>query len=81
MREPFQVALAKFLSGNLLHGRAKANPFSPSLSLDPSHFMVGAGSGAILSMLSFALCDSGDGILIPSPSYPGFGILEMNKMN
>jgi histidinol-phosphate/aromatic aminotransferase/cobyric acid decarboxylase-like protein len=49
------------------HGRT-------STYIDPSCFMVGAGSGAILSMLAFALGDPGDGVLIPSPSYPGYGI-------
>jgi gliotoxin/aspirochlorine biosynthesis aminotransferase len=32
---------------------------------------VGNGAGSIINMLAYALCESGDGIIIPSPYYSG----------
>ncbi len=31
-----------------------------------------AGAGSVLEMLFYVLCDSGDGVLVPTPSYAGF---------
>lgn len=53
-------AVADFL------GRRAARPLSPE------HIAVASGASAILEMLSFALCDPGDAILIPAPYYSGF---------
>src|SRR5690606_9617068 len=33
---------------------------------------VVAGAGAVLELLFFAICDPGDGVLVPTPSYAGF---------
>ncbi len=34
--------------------------------------VVLAGAGAVLEMLCYVICDSGDGVLVPTPSYAGF---------
>ena len=31
-----------------------------------------AGAGSVLELLFFAICDPGDGVLVPTPSYAGF---------
>ncbi|MEM7541142.1 MAG: aminotransferase class I/II-fold pyridoxal phosphate-dependent enzyme, partial [Pseudomonadota bacterium] len=39
---------------------------------EPEQLIVLAGAGAILECLFYAICDPGDGVLIPTPSYAGF---------
>jgi aspartate/methionine/tyrosine aminotransferase len=41
-------------------------------SLEPDSIVIAVGASAILEILSFALCDPGDTILVPTPYYPGF---------
>ena len=38
----------------------------------PEHLSVLAGAGSVLEMLFHNLCDPGDAVLAPSPSYPLF---------
>jgi len=40
--------------------------------VDPSHVCASSGVGACLEMLSFALCEDGESMLIPAPYYTGF---------
>lgn len=56
----FREAIAEFLGR-----RAGRN-------LSPNNITVASGASAILEMLSFAVCDPGDAILIPTPYYSGF---------
>jgi aspartate/methionine/tyrosine aminotransferase len=39
---------------------------------NPDHIFVAAGASAVISMLSLALFDEGDSVLIPAPYYAGF---------
>jgi aspartate/methionine/tyrosine aminotransferase len=39
---------------------------------DPARISVLAGAGAALEAVFYALCDPGDGVLVPTPSYAGF---------
>lgn len=39
---------------------------------DPARISVLAGAGAVLEAVFYALCDPGDGVLVPTPSYAGF---------
>ncbi|KAJ8480253.1 hypothetical protein OPV22_023980 [Ensete ventricosum] len=39
---------------------------------DPEHIVLTAGATAANELLSFILADPGDGLLIPTPYYPGF---------
>jgi 1-aminocyclopropane-1-carboxylate synthase len=41
-------------------------------TFDVEEIVVLAGAGVVLEMLCYALCDPGDGVLIPTPSYAGF---------
>ncbi|WP_112244173.1 aminotransferase class I/II-fold pyridoxal phosphate-dependent enzyme [Kribbella monticola] len=58
---------------------------SPSLRAEVAHFLTGlqgaevkpddlvvlGGAGAVLEILAFALCDPGDGIVVPAPYFAG----------
>jgi aspartate/methionine/tyrosine aminotransferase len=41
-------------------------------SFTAEQLAVVAGAGSVLELLFFALCDPGDGVLVPTPSYAGF---------
>jgi aspartate/methionine/tyrosine aminotransferase len=41
-------------------------------TFDAQQLVVVAGAGAVLEMLYYTICDPGDGVLIPTPSYSGF---------
>ncbi len=58
---PFREQLARFM-GRALFGRSVA----------PDRLAVLAGAGAVLEILFYVLCDPGDGVLVPTPSYAGF---------
>ncbi len=45
---------------------------SEERSIDPDCLVVAAGGSAVIEMLIYALCEPGDGILIPAPYYSGF---------
>ena len=57
----FRERLARFL-GRKVFGRA----------FSPEHLAVLAGAGSVLEMVFHHLCDPGDGVLVPTPSYAGF---------
>jgi len=40
--------------------------------VDARHLALLAGAGAVLESLFYAICDPGDGVLVPTPSYAGF---------
>ncbi len=40
--------------------------------VDANHVIALAGAGSILETLFYAICDPGDGVLVPTPSYTGF---------
>lgn len=40
--------------------------------VDARHLVLLAGAGAVLESLFYAICDPGDGVLVPTPSYAGF---------
>jgi len=40
--------------------------------VDPAHIAVMAGTGSVLEILFHNLADSGDAVLVPTPSYAGF---------
>ncbi|KAI7841266.1 hypothetical protein COHA_005039 [Chlorella ohadii] len=44
----------------------------PGFAVDPSKLCISAGCTAILDNLFYALCDEGEGVLIPAPYYPAF---------
>ena len=41
-------------------------------AIDPAHIVCAAGLTAITHLVLAALCDPGDGVLLPSPAYAGF---------
>ena len=57
----FRQRLAAFMGRSFL-GRV----------FDAGQIAVVAGAGAVLEMLCYTICDPGDGVLIPTPSYAGF---------
>jgi len=57
----FRETLAKFM-GRAFLGREVA----------PEHLAVLNGAGSVLELLFYILCDPGDGVLVPTPSYTGF---------
>ena len=58
---PFRERLAAFLSSRVL-----------KRTVAPEHVAAVAGAGSALELLFYALGDSGDSILVPTPSYAGF---------
>lgn len=59
--EEFRVRLAHFLGRTFLGERVQA-----------SQLAVVNGVGSALELLFWALCDPGDAVLVPTPSYQGF---------
>jgi aspartate/methionine/tyrosine aminotransferase len=57
----FREELARFMGRTFL-GRAIA----------AEQLAVLAGAGSVLELLFYAICDPGDGVLVPTPSYAGF---------
>jgi aspartate/methionine/tyrosine aminotransferase len=57
----FRTRLARFLERSFLGRRFAAE-----------QLVLLAGAGAVLEMLFYTICDPGDGVLIPTPSYAGF---------
>jgi aspartate/methionine/tyrosine aminotransferase len=57
----FREQLAAFMSRTFL-GR----------TFDPQQLAVLAGGGTVLELLFYAIADSGDSILVPTPSYAGY---------
>ena len=57
----FRQRLAAFMGRSFL-GR----------TFDAEQLVVLAGAGSVLEMLCYAICDPGDAVLIPTPSYAGF---------
>jgi len=43
-----------------------------SREVAPEHIAVLNGAGSVLELLFYVLCDPGDGVLVPTPSYTGF---------
>ncbi|MEX1043870.1 MAG: aminotransferase class I/II-fold pyridoxal phosphate-dependent enzyme, partial [Acidimicrobiia bacterium] len=60
-RPDFRSAIAR-LAGRTFLGR----------TLDPDSISTLAGAGAVLEAVFYALCDPGDGVLVPTPGYAGF---------
>jgi aspartate/methionine/tyrosine aminotransferase len=58
---PFREELARFMGRTFLGRR-----------IDPAHVAVLSGAGSVLELLFYAICDAGDGVLVPTPSYAGF---------
>ena len=58
---PFREELARFMGRTFL-GRTIA----------PEQLAVLSGAGSVLELLFYAICDPGDGVLVPTPSYAGF---------
>jgi aspartate/methionine/tyrosine aminotransferase len=56
----FRTALARFLARRVFHAE-----------VDPEELVVCAGAGSALEMLSFALCEPGDAIVVPAPYFSG----------
>ena len=55
------------MTGNLEFGRGFLGR-----TFDAEQIIVLAGAGSVLEILFYAICDPGDGVLIPTPSYAGF---------
>lgn len=66
----FRSAIARFLSRHLCANRVECKP---------EHVILASGAAAIIDHLFFALCDDGDGVLIPAPYYPAFDLDLMVK--
>jgi aspartate/methionine/tyrosine aminotransferase len=59
--DAFRAALVDFM-GRMFLGRR----------FSPEQVLVLAGAGTVLEILFHVIADPGDGVLIPTPSYPGF---------
>lgn len=58
--EEFRQALANFLAR------------TTGVEMQAEQIAVGSGASAILDMMMYAICEPGDGVLIPAPYYAGF---------
>jgi aspartate/methionine/tyrosine aminotransferase len=58
---PFREVLADFMSRTFIGRKVLAEQLA-----------VFNGAGSVLELLFYVLCDPGDGVLIPTPSYTGF---------
>jgi aspartate/methionine/tyrosine aminotransferase len=57
----FRQTLTRFLADHVV-GR----------HFDPNQLIVLSGAGSVLEALFYAIADPGDGVLVPTPGYPGF---------
>lgn len=57
----FREELARFMSRRLVDGTVTAEDLA-----------VLSGAGSVLELLFYAICDPGDGVLVPTPSYSAF---------
>lgn len=58
-RQSFRCAFAAMISRTVLHG----------VKIDPDHLIVSSGCGALINHLAILLCEQGDAVLIPTPTY------------
>lgn len=58
--EEFRETLAEFLRE------------TTGVEMQAEHIALGSGASAVLDMVMYAMCEPGDGVLIPAPYYPGF---------
>ncbi len=58
---PFREVLADFMSRTFIGRKVR-----------PDNLAVFNGAGSVLELLFYVLCDPGDGVLVPTPSYTGF---------
>jgi 1-aminocyclopropane-1-carboxylate synthase len=67
-RPAFRAAFAEIMSSTLLSPPLRTvSSASPIIS--PSNFIVASGVGSLLQNLAVLLCNAGDGVLLPSPTY------------
>ena len=72
---PARVLGYDAMSGNLEFRQRLATFMGRSFlgrTFDAEQLVVLAGAGSVLEMLCYAICDPGDAVLIPTPSYAGF---------
>eukprot|EP00824_Muranothrix_gubernata_P013145 TRINITY_DN27544_c0_g1_i1.p1 TRINITY_DN27544_c0_g1~~TRINITY_DN27544_c0_g1_i1.p1 ORF type:complete len:448 (-),score=92.50 TRINITY_DN27544_c0_g1_i1:56-1219(-) len=62
-RAAFKEALGNFLERHVFRR-----------PVNPAGICMGAGAGPVMEFLAMALMDPGEGIIIPTPYYPGFDI-------
>lgn len=58
-----------------------AEEFRPVLPLTVDNVFITSGLAGALDSLAWAICDEGDGILIPLPLYNGFKVDLLNRSN
>ncbi len=72
---PARVLGYDAMTGNLIFRQRLASFMGRSFlrrTFDADQLIVVAGAGTVLELLCYAICDPGDGVLIPTPSYAGF---------
>lgn len=60
----FRSTLATFLQNYVLRCR--------HVPINPEHLCVSTGVGSLLNHLAHAICEKGQGLLVPAPSYASF---------
>ncbi|KAI8848285.1 pyridoxal phosphate-dependent transferase [Chytridium lagenaria] len=68
----FKVKPTTLLYGSFKGSRELRNELDPVVPLVEDHIAIANGAGSVLCMLSQAIADPGDVILIPSPVYGAF---------
>lgn len=48
--------------------------FNPSRAVEPSEILATNGVSALLDMVAYNVCDSGDGVMVPTPNYSMFEV-------
>ena len=64
-RLPLREAWAAFAQRTVLRRGAAAT----GARVEAQHLVVGSGCGGLISTLTFLLCEPGDGVLLPTPTY------------
>ncbi|RAH65211.1 pyridoxal phosphate-dependent aminotransferase [Aspergillus aculeatinus CBS 121060] len=55
--------------------------FHPNYTISAENLFVTPGLASAIDALAWAVCNEGDGILIPQPFYNGFGVDILNRSN
>ncbi len=75
--DPQALVYAPSALGTLAARTAVASAYPPAAGIAPDRLMLTASTSEAYSFLFKLLCDAGDEVLVPRPSYPLFDLLTM----
>ncbi|PYI13134.1 PLP-dependent transferase [Aspergillus violaceofuscus CBS 115571] len=82
---PSGTVILRLAENSLMHEEVvefiEANEFHPNYTISAENLFVTPGLASAIDALAWAVCNAGDGILIPRPFYNGFSVDILNRSN